>query len=165
MASNGLAPLTSNYIEVLLLPWFITLPSIFLMRVCRVSNARFELYSTHYIHVVNYGWEVFVLRFYPPLFAKNQYQTNMLLLGGYVHVLYTVPGITAVSFPLHVLFLSNLITNIWPNYTLFQTEVRKTPHALYCQKFSVVWRTLQHQTFSSTSLCTLLCKKGWGPLR
>lgn len=44
--------------------------------------------------------------------VKNQYQTNMLLLGGYVHVLYTVPGITAVSFPLHVLFLSNLITNI-----------------------------------------------------
>lgn len=53
-----------------------------------------------------------VLRFYLPLFGKNQYQTNMLLLGGYVHVLYTVPGITAVSFPLHVLFLSNLITNI-----------------------------------------------------
>lgn len=52
-----------------------------------------------------------VLRFYPPLLGKNQYQTNMLLLGGYVHVLYTVPGIT-VSFPLHVLFLSNLITNI-----------------------------------------------------
>lgn len=43
-----------------------------------------------------------VLRFYPPLFGKNHYQTNMLLLGGYVHVLYTVPVITVVSFPLHV---------------------------------------------------------------
>lgn len=53
-----------------------------------------------------------VLRFYPPLFGKNHYQTNMLLLGGYVHVLYTVPVITVVSFPLHVLFLCDLITNI-----------------------------------------------------
>lgn len=45
-------------------------------------------------------------------FGKNHYQTNMLLLGGYVPGLYAVPGITAVSFPLHVLFLCDLITNI-----------------------------------------------------